>query len=231
MSLNTNYPEYLLADGNPDLINLYQQLVTEGEDFIHYCGSLFLPANNNEKKYYSFREEFNETADRRRKSALFLYLNKHCYNGLCRYNKSGKFNTPFGLYINPKLPARAMRGFIAATQHTTFLHADFTATLKLARRGDVVYCDPPYAPLSKTAHFTDYHTNGFSWNDQLLLTETARKLADRGIQVVISNHKTRAICDLYKKAGAKIDAFKVQRNISCDGGNRVKADEILAVFS
>lgn len=123
-----------------------------------------------------------------------------------------------------------MKNFIAAAQNTTFMNAGFKDTMKLARKGDVVYCDPPYAPLSKTAYFTDYHPGGFRWADQIMLAEAACKLADRGIQVVISNHKTREICELYKKAGAKINSFKVQRHISCDGNNRQKADEILAVF-
>ena len=123
-----------------------------------------------------------------------------------------------------------MQSFIAASGNTTFMHAPFTETMQLARKGDVVYCDPPYAPLSKTAYFTDYYPGGFGWNDQLLLATTAQRLAARGIQVVISNHRTREICDLYKNAGARITSFKVQRHISCDGNNRQKADEILAVF-
>lgn len=228
--LNTDYEEYLLADSNPDLINLYQQLVDDGNDFIQYCRSLFIPANNREKKYYELREEFNDTKNSHRKSALFLYLNKHCYNGLCRYNKKGKFNTPFGLYKTPRLPAKEMESFVAAAGNTIFMHAAFTDSMHLARKGDVVYCDPPYAPLSKTAYFTDYHPGGFSWNDQLLLARTAKKLAGRGIQVVISNHRTPEICELYKNAGARISAFKVQRHISCNGSKRQKADEILAVF-
>jgi DNA adenine methylase len=228
--LNTDYDEYLLADSNPDLINLYQQLVDDSSDFIQYCKTLFIAANNTEKKYYELREEFNNSKDKRRKSALFLYLNKHCYNGLCRYNKKGKFNTPFGLYKTPRLPIKEMQSFIAASGNTTFMHASFTETMQLARKGDVVYCDPPYAPLSKTAYFTDYYPGGFGWNDQLLLASTAQRLATRGIQVVISNHRTREICDLYKNAGARITSFKVQRHISCDGNNRQKADEILAVF-
>ena len=140
------------------------------------------------------------------------------------------FNTPFGLYKKPRLPVKEMQSFIAAAGNTTFLHAVFTDSMQQARKGDVVYCDPPYAPLSKTAYFTDYHSGGFSWDDQLLLAGTAQKLADRGIQVVISNHKTRDICTLYKDAGARISSFKVQRHISCNGSNRQKADEILAVF-
>lgn len=228
--LNTSYDEYLLADSNPDLIDLFQQLVNEGDDFIQYCKTFFNPAYNREKKYYEFRDEFNETRDKRKKSALFLYLNKHCYNGLCRYNKKGRFNTPFGLHKKPRLPVAEMQGFVSAAVNTTFLNAGFSDSMRRARKGDVVYCDPPYAPLSKTAYFTDYHSGGFSWDDQLLLARTARKLADKGIQVVISNHKTPEICGLYKDAGARISSFKVQRHISCDGNNRQKADEILAVF-
>ena len=229
--LNTSYDEYLLADTNPDLIELYKTLVSDGEEFIRYCGAIFSPANNTEGRYYEFREEFNSTGDVRRKAALFLYLNRHCYNGLCRYNKKGRFNTPFGLYKQPAFPAREMRHFITAAAKATFLNAGFGESMQLAGRGDVVYCDPPYAPLSKTAYFTDYHVDGFNWEDQVKLVNTAADLAGRGVQVVISNHKTREVCKLYSEAGARIESFKVQRHISCNGSNRQKADEILAVFN
>ena len=229
--LNTSYDAYLLADSNPDLINLYKILVRQGGKFIDYCKRLFIPANNSEDIYYQYRNEFNVSGDGDRKAALFLYLNRHCYNGLCRYNKKGKFNTPFGLYKQPAFPAREMWQFIDAAHNTTFIHASFSETMQMAGKGDVIYCDPPYAPLSKTAYFTDYHSEGFKWEDQVLLANTASKLADKGIQVVISNHKTREVCKLYKEAGAKIESFKVQRHISCNGSNRQKADEILAVFN
>lgn len=229
--LNTNYEEYLLADSNPDLINLFQQLVEEKDKFIKYCQSFFIPANNTEDKYYAFREEFNNTINQRRKSALFSYLNRHCYNGLCRYNKKGKFNTPFGRYKKPRIQDEEMREFINAAKNTTFMQADFTKTMQLARKGDVVYCDPPYVPLSDTAFFTDYHSGGFNWDDQILLVQTAQKLANTGIQIVISNHNTKEVLKLYKNAGATIDCFQVQRHISCDANNRKKADEILAVFN
>lgn len=229
--LNTDYDEYLLADNNPDLINLYQQLVKEGHSFIDYCQSLFTRANNSEKKYYLLRQEFNFTDHTRRKSALFLYLNRHCYNGLCRYNSSGEFNTPFGRYDKPYFPKKEMENFITAAGNTTFMHAGFLQSMKLARKGDTVYCDPPYAPLTATAYFTDYHTGGFKWDEQVLLAGKARKLADRGIPVVISNHNTREIRELYKEMGAKIERFQVRRSISCNGNNRAKVGELLAVFS
>ena len=229
--LNTVYGEYLLADSNADLINLYQRLVTGGADFIAYCHGLFLPGNNNDQVYYRLRDEFNSSGDVHRKSALFLYLNRHCYNGLIRYNSKGEFNTPFGRYVKPYFPEREMRHFINAAEKATFLHASFTESMPLAQRGDIVYCDPPYAPLSGTAYFADYYTGGFKWRHQVQLVELARRLADRGIQVVISNHDTREIRELYKNAKASIIKFQVRRYISRDINNRRKVGELLAVFA
>jgi DNA adenine methylase len=219
-----------VADSNPDLINLYRRLVAEGEDFIRYCRRLFTPAHNNAERYYALRDQFNRLRDGRRRQALFLYLNRHCYNGLCRYNSRGELNMPFGRFKRPYFPDQEMRAFAAAGQRAEFIVAGFRDTMKLARRGDVVYCDPPYVPLSRTAHFTDYHVGGFDWNDQILLAETAQALAGRGVQVVISNHDIAAIRDLYADAGARISHFKVQRNISRDSTNRKPVGELLAVF-
>ncbi|MCH7696011.1 MAG: Dam family site-specific DNA-(adenine-N6)-methyltransferase [Proteobacteria bacterium] len=229
--LNTDYNEYLIADSNNDLINLYQRLIDEGDSFIKYCHTLISQENNNEQIYYKFREEFNRSRSIRRRSALFLYLNRHCYNGLCRYNKSGKFNTPFGRYKKPYFPQKEMRNFIDTASNATFINADFLDSMARAKQGDVIYCDPPYAPLSQTANFTDYHTSGFNWQDQVQLVDMARKLADEGIPVIISNHDTKETRKLYNDARARIEYFHVQRSISCDGNNRTKAGELLAVFS
>lgn len=229
--LNTAYENYLLADSNPDLINLYQQLIAGGDGFIDYCRRLFCPENNDEHVYYSLRDEFNTSGDVLKKSALFLFLNRHCYNGLIRYNGSGEFNTPFGRYKKPYFPAREMRQFLEAAQRATFIHANYTKSMKMALKGDIVYCDPPYAPLSGTAYFTDYHTGGFKWNDQECLAEMARDLADRGIQVVVSNHDTRETRRLYKNAGARLIKFPVRRSISRDINNRREVGELLAVFT
>src|SRR5262249_42922300 len=99
--LNTDYPDYLLTDANVDLITLYQHLKTEGPDFIHFCRDFFKPETNRKDVYLEFRDTFNQTLDCRLKSALFLYLNKHGFNGLCRYNAGGKYNVPFGRYLKP----------------------------------------------------------------------------------------------------------------------------------
>ncbi|MBS0358018.1 MAG: Dam family site-specific DNA-(adenine-N6)-methyltransferase [Proteobacteria bacterium] len=227
--LNTNYSNYLLAEKNDDLINLYHQLKDEGEKFIKYCRKFFEPGYNNRERYYELREQFNQTKNIRLRSALFIYFNKHGYNGLCRYNTSGKFNVPFGLRDKTNLPELEMRFFLEKAHQASFIQADFLETMDRAKSGDVVYCDPPYAPLSKTANFTGYSSGGFSEKEQALLADEAKKLSQKGITVVISNHDTKFTRELYK--GAKITSFEVPRYISRDGYNRHPALELLAVFS
>lgn len=228
--LNSDFRHYLLADNNADLINLYCQLQSEGEVFIRYCRRLFTLENNQKESYYHLRDQFNRSGNRRRKAALFLYLNRHGYNGLCRYNASGEFNVPFGRYDRPYFPEKEMRHFHEKSADAEFIHANFTATMEQVRPGDVVYCDPPYAPLSSTAYFTDYASGGFDWQHQRELAECAAGLSRRGMRVVISNHDIDSISTLYEKNGADMDRFQVRRTISCRANNRVKVGELLAVF-
>ena len=210
---------------------LYKQLCKSKVRFIDYTETLFAPENNNEIKYYEFRDEFNSCIQKQRRAALFVYLNRHCYNGLCRYNSKGVFNTPFGRYKQPRIPRKEMMHFIEAAKNASFDCADYQDTMDKAEKGDVIYCDPPYVPLSATSYFTDYHVGGFNWDDQILLAEKAEQLAKRGVRVVISNHDTKEIRKLYNKGKAKISSFDVQRNISCDPKNRKKVKELLAIYS
>ncbi|MCH8845362.1 MAG: Dam family site-specific DNA-(adenine-N6)-methyltransferase [Proteobacteria bacterium] len=228
--LNTDYQDYLLADTNQDLINLYLHLQSEGLVFVEYCKTFFTKKNNNEGKYYKFREEFNASTESRLKSALFLYLNRHCYNGLCRYNSKGIFNTPFGRYSRPYFPQNEMLNFFHKAKNAEFICASFSDTIRRITKHDVVYCDPPYVPLSKTANFTDYSAGGFNWKDQIALADWASRLATKGIQVVISNHNTPTTRELYLKAGATMENFKVRRTISCNPDKRNPVGELLAVF-
>jgi len=92
--LNTDYKSYILADINSDLINLYNIVKTRTAEFVRDARVLFSPEFNQSERFYALREEFNLTSDIYRRSVLFLYLNRHCYNGLCRYNLSGAFNVP-----------------------------------------------------------------------------------------------------------------------------------------
>lgn len=227
--LNSDYDHYLLSDRNADLIGLYNLLKQEGSDFIDYCGQFFIARNNQEKRYYRLREQFNECDEPRLRAALFIYLNRHGYNGLCRYNASGGFNVPFGRYKRPYFPQKEMLAFHRQAQRAEFFVSDFEQTMQKTRAGDVIYCDPPYVPLSTSANFTTYSAGGFSLDDQQHLADLARSCAGRNIPVLISNHNTVYTRKIYQQA-SKNKRFKVQRYISCNGKKRNSAGEILALF-
>lgn len=226
--LNTQYQQFLLADQNLDLVNLYNHIKTEGQDFIEYCRSFFSGLYNNQQAYQQLRQEFNQSENPRQRSALFLYLNRHAYNGLCRYNLKGGFNVPFGAYIKPYFPTEEMLFFREKSQQASFIKADFRETFAQAKKGDVIYCDPPYAPLSATADFVNYTGVKFSTQDQIDLADLAQQYAKKGIPVLISNHDTPFTRELYQQA--HLHTFEVRRTISCKGSLRTSVPELIAVF-
>lgn len=226
--LNTDYERYLLCDSNPDLIELYTLVKEDGVAFIEYARPLFSPRNNTPERFYALREEFNNCAEKPRRAALFVYLNRHGYNGLCRYNAKGGFNVPFGRYKRPYFPEEEILLFHRKAQRADFLHQDFATTLDKAKQGDVIYCDPPYLPLSASANFTSYSAGGFDMQQQKQLATIATHCAERGVPVLISNHNTRDARTIYGKA--KLQRFAVQRYISCKGSSRSKAGELLALY-
>ncbi|WP_088331363.1 Dam family site-specific DNA-(adenine-N6)-methyltransferase [Lacimicrobium sp. SS2-24] len=227
--LNTEYQDYLLNDINPDLINLYKILQQKPESYIADARALFTPANNDAQRYYKFREEFNLSTDTYHRSVLFLYLNRFGYNGLCRYNLSGKFNVPFGRYKKPYFPEAELYHFAQKADRATFVCKPFAEVFSLAQQGDIIYCDPPYAPISTTANFTGYAGNGFGMAEQNRLADCARNTAfSQGIPVLISNHDTQQTRQIY--AGASLKELKVGRYISQKGHTRAKVDELLALY-
>jgi len=226
--LNTHFDEAILSDINQDLINLYQYLKQDGQKFIGYCSTFFVKETNNADTYYQFRKIFNSTGDMRLRAALFLYFNRHGYNGLCRYNNKGEFNVPFGKYTKPYFPAEEMMQFHHKIQSAQLVHQDFIQTMQMAKPGDVIYCDPPYVPLTETANFTGYSSGGFGIKEQEKLAELAKELSRKGINVVISNHDTHFTQTAYESA--RIVSFQVRRFISCKGDARGQANEMLALF-
>lgn len=226
--LNTDYSHYLISDINPDLIRLFKLLQREGECFIAYAQQYFTPKNNCEQRFYQLRHQFNTTADRRKKAALFLYLNRHGYNGLCRYNRARQFNVPFGRYKRPYFPEREMRRFHLKAQRAEFVCQDFRTTLMQARHGSIIYADPPYIPLNGTSRFTSYSSEAFGSREQEVLAETAELVAERDIPVLISNHDTPYARKIYQNA--TLFHFNIQRSISCNGQQRNEAAELLALF-
>lgn len=236
--LNTNYDNYLLCDINEDVIHLYQCL-QEDIGFIDVAYTYFKDnIYNNSEDYYRLRTRFNElkqsehTYDvKKEKSAIFLYLNRHGFNGLCRYNASGGYNVPFGKYKQPYFPQKEMEFFHEKAQCATFATGDFSEILQHhIKEGDVVYADPPYAPLDdQQTNFTTYASGGFGFSEQKKLAEFALTLRDKEIPVLLSNHDSSFTRELYKEA--QITSIEVQRFINSDGANRNKVGEVLALFS
>ncbi|MDX6019452.1 adenine-specific DNA-methyltransferase [Scandinavium sp. V105_16] len=226
--LNTRYSRYILADINSDLIDLYNIVKTRTAEYVEAARLMFVPANNNAEIYYQLRSEFNQCREPLRRAVLFLYLNRHGYNGLCRYNLKGEFNVPFGRYKKPYFPEAELKHFALKAQSAEFYCMSYEECMAMASKDSVVYCDPPYAPLSATANFTAYHTNSFTPDQQKHLAEMAEKLVSNQIPVLISNHDTPDTREWYKEA--KHFQVKVRRSISSNGGTRKKVDELLALY-
>ncbi|WP_017444119.1 Dam family site-specific DNA-(adenine-N6)-methyltransferase [Gayadomonas joobiniege] len=227
--LNTDYKFYVLNDINPDLISLYQHLRDQPEHLINSCAELYQTKYNNEDAYYGIRSEFNQEKDSFRRAVLFTYLNRHGYNGLCRYNLSGQYNVPFGRYVRPYFPEREMYFFARKAQRAVFTRLDFETCMKNAPQGAAIYCDPPYLSLSDTAKFTSYAKNSFNLKDQQRLAKTAHQLAQTGKNsVLVSNHDTPVSRSLYQEANIK--STKVARLISRQTSSRKAVKEVLALY-
>lgn len=234
VSLNiVDCPVIVINDANTDLIQTYQHLISEGNDFIDYCESYFTDGND-EVVFYRNRELFNESVDKREKSALFVYLNKHSFNGLTRYNKQGKYNVPFGKYKSVTFPRTEMINFkdVMREKNQVYMHSLDFCEMKLYQNineNTVVYFDPPYIPLSETSSFTDYHTEGFTDVDQIRLVELAKHLRSQGAKVIISNHDVERARELYCDA-RKIIEVDVNRSVGASSESRGKVKELIAIY-
>ncbi|CAJ0998033.1 adenine-specific DNA-methyltransferase [Sodalis praecaptivus] len=227
--LNTDYDRYILADINSDLINLFNIVKERPNDFIRDARELFAADANISEVYYLLRSEFNLCTDAHRRAVLFLYLNRHCYNGLCRYNLSGEFNVPFGRYKKPYFPELELYRFAEKARRAVFVCKHYQQTLSRAIPGSVVYCDPPYVPLSTTANFTAYHTNSFNLTEQQNLARLASQLArESRIPVLISNHDTALTRKWY--GDAVLHHVTARRTISSNIFGRSSVNELLALY-
>ena len=204
----------LLNDVNPHLINFYRH-VQNGLQ-------MRLPMRNDEGLFYQHRDRFNQLirkgeAHSEEGAQLFYYLNRTCFNGLCRFNKGGDFNVPFGTYkaINY---ANDFSQYAAVFRQWTFSNRDVEA-LEF-EPGDFIYADPPY-----DVEFTTYSAGGFSWDDQV---RTAKLLAAHRGPVVMSNQATKRIVELYDSLGFELTFLDGPRRISCTG-DRTAAREVLAI--
>lgn len=225
--MNTDYDEYLIADINPDLIYLYQYIKMDAEQFIQDSRRFFEVCNRAED-FYHLRADFNLCGEWQWRAAIFLYLNRHCFNGMVRYNQSGQFNVPFGKYKSPYFPEAEIRVFAEKAKRATFICADFSETLEMVRGGDVIYCDPPYNPLEGKESFTGYHTGGFGTDQQQALANRLYTLALQGYPVVASNSDSILTEGQYGYGRFKLHKIKVARSVSANAGSRISAPEIIA---
>ncbi|KKO49755.1 DNA adenine methylase [Arsukibacterium sp. MJ3] len=227
--LNTHYQRYVLNDINADLIQLYQIVQHRVDAFVVDARSLFCASANQKNSYLDFRQEFNATSDPYQRALLFLYLNRHGYNGLCRYNLSGKFNVPFGSYKKPYFPEAELYFFAEKAQKARFSCTSYQQVFAELSADAVVYCDPPYVPLSKTASFTSYARQGFNLDDQAQLANLAEQAQRNGHNVLISNHDTTWTRKIYQQA--ILHSIQVGRSISQNGAGRGKVAELFAWYS
>lgn len=224
------HESFLLSDVNADLINLYQMLEV---DHIRVCSlaKILFERANSEVAYKELRDEFNnQRMGAPERAAAFLFLNRHCFNGLIRYNRDGFFNVGWGKYEAPYFPEIEIKAFKQKSHKCVFLNAGYRRTLALAGEGDVVYCDPPYEPLPGTAGFTNYAAGGFSWADQISLAESCVAAHQRGAKVLINNSTAPRVLELYEQHGFILHHVDARRAISSKGSTRETAKDIVATL-
>ncbi|EKS0041768.1 Dam family site-specific DNA-(adenine-N6)-methyltransferase [Salmonella enterica] len=221
---------FLLADVNTDLINLYQMLAVVPGAVIRHARVMFDRLNNAES-YTALRDEFNaQVMDGPERAAAFLFLNRHCFNGLIRYNRNNQFNVGWGKYPSPYFPLDEINAFTEMAHNCVFMTAGFRRTLALAGEGDVVYCDPPYEPMPGTAGFTNYAAGGFTWDDHIALTECCVAAHQRGARIVIGNSTAPRVIDLYSQHSFEIHHISARRSISSKGSTRETAKDLVAIL-
>lgn len=222
------FRRYLLSDANSELVNLFIVVRDKSEELLHLLREH--KEQHSREYYYKIREmdrdnNWKEMEDVVR-AARMLYLNKTCYNGLWRVNSQGYFNVPMGQYKNPDIynPERIRRAS-KALQGVYIEERSFETVLDYAQKGDFVYFDPPYVPLSSTSNFTEYSPDSFSLEDQTRLAIVYSQLHDLGCLVMLSNSDTKLVRNLYR--GFHIRRVEARRAINSKPGRRGVIHEVV----
>lgn len=233
-------PKAKCSDINPELINVYKVVKKSSEELIETLRDQFVPFHNI-KFYYKIRsldrdkEQFESMSDVYR-AARFLYLNKTCYNGLWRVNQNGENNVPFGKYKKPSILQES--AIIEASNYfnqnnVQFVCKNYIDSVKLAKKGDVVYFDPPYDVEQGHSGFVAYTKSGFNRDEQLKLKELCDKLIKKGVKVAISNSDTDFIRQLYSSGPYYFYRFcyefSINRTIGSTKDSRRKYTEVLII--
>lgn len=221
----------IINDSNEELMNVYRCLCNE-DKFKKMCSVLnHYEKEHSEEFYYEIRNKdrsissYNRLSDYT-KAARTIYLNKACFNGLYRVNSKNQFNVPFGK--KTKVNTYEGSNLITVSNYltindVTILCVDFEEAVKDAKKGDFVYFDPPYD--SDTSTFNSYTEDGFGKEEQVRLARVYKELADKGVYVMLSNHNTSLVKELYKDYN--IDVIEAKRNINANGKKRGYVEEVI----
>ena len=224
----------LINDINRALINTYRQIRDIPEKFIADVNRLDKEMPEDGRAYYySLRELYN---DKLMKSeydlelaSLFVFINKHCFNGLYRVNGKGLFNVPYNNSRRASIDEEAIMEISKYLKDVKIVDGDFEEACEDAKRGDFIFLDSPYAPLNPTS-FESYTKEGFDVESHKRLSRLYDDLTDRGCYCMLTNHNTQLINDLYGNKGYKIEVVSVKRMINSDASNRVGKEVIICNY-
>lgn len=224
----------LINDINKALINTYRQIRDIPEKFIADVNRLDKEMPEDGRAYYySLRELYN---DKLMKSeydlelaSLFVFINKHCFNGLYRVNGKGLFNVPYNNSRRASIDEEAIMEISKYLKDVKIVDGDFEEACEDAKRGDFIFLDSPYAPLNPTS-FESYTKEGFDVESHKRLSKLYDDLTDRGCYCMLTNHNTQLINDLYGNKGYKIEVVSVKRMINSDASNRVGKEVIICNY-
>ena len=225
----------LINDINKALINAYRQICNAPEVFLKAIKKLDNEMWEDGKEYYYFlREHYNDKLMKTEfdveLAALFVFINKHCFNGLYRVNGKGLFNVPYNNSRRVSVDENLIMEISEYLQSVKIMDGDFEVACKEAKGGDFVFIDSPYAPLNPTS-FESYTKEGFDIESHKRLAKLFDELTARGCYCMLTNHNTDLINELYGNKGYRIDIVSVKRMINSDASNRVGEEVIICNYS
>lgn len=228
-------PEHaVINDINASLINAYKVIRDFSQEFIQYVKRLDAEMWEDGKEYYySLREHYNDKLMKEEYdielAALFVFINKHCFNGLYRVNGKGLFNVPYNNSRRESIDEISILEISEYLKKVDILQGDFQNACAGARAGDFIFFDSPYAPLNPSS-FEAYTKEGFDIESHERLAALYDELTERGCYCMLTNHNTEFINNLYGGKGYKIDVVNVKRLINSDASKRTGEEVIICNF-
>lgn len=224
----------VINDINRALINAYQMICDHPQEFLQEISRLDVEMWEDGKEYYySLREHYNDKLMKEEfdveLAALFVFINKHCFNGLYRVNGKGLFNVPYNNSRRSSVDEKSIMEISEFLRTVTILSGDFEVACEDAEQGDFVFIDSPYAPLNPTS-FESYTKEGFDIESHRRLANLFDELTARGCYCMLTNHNTELINELYGNKGYTIDVVSVKRMINSDASNRVGEEVIICNY-